>query len=81
MTLAMADNSSPLNANGVRLQAQDTEKILVTTRAFKKNDILLIVPSVICLLAHRGGVVRGLQGQTDQLWDEVNGIRFSINGT
>ena len=77
MTSAMTDDTSPLNSNGVRLKAQDREKILVTARPFKKNDILLIVPSEICLLAHRGGVVRGLHGQTDQLWDEVNEFPLS----
>ena len=65
------DNANPLSANGVRLQPRDGDKILVTTRAMKRHDIILIVPSEICLLAHRGGVVRGLHGQTDQLWDEV----------
>jgi hypothetical protein len=67
----MAETVSPLNTNGVRLQQQNGQKILVTTRAFRKGDPLLIVPCESCLLAHRGGYIGGLQGQTDQLWDEV----------
>ena len=66
-----ADAVSPLDANGVRLHGKSGEKVLVTSAAFKKGDPLLIVPSQLCLLAHRSGIVRGLGGQTDQLWDEV----------
>lgn len=69
---AMAETVSPLNTNGVRLQQQKGQKILVTTKAFRKGDPLLIVPSESCLLAHRSGYIGGLQGQTDQLWDEVS---------
>jgi hypothetical protein len=67
----MAETVSPLNTNGVRLQQKEGQKILVTTKAFRKGDPLLIVPCESCLLAHRSGYIGGLQGQTDQLWDEV----------
>ena len=66
-----AEAVSPLDANGVRLHGKSGEKVLVTSTAFNKGDPLLIVPSQLCLLAHRSGIIRGLGGQTDQLWDEV----------
>ena len=71
MPFSAAETASPLDANGVRLHGKSGEKVLVTSAAFKKGDPLLIVPSQLCLLAHRSGIIRGLGGQTDQLWDEV----------
>jgi hypothetical protein len=68
-----------LGADGITLRPYGNEQQLVSTKPFKKNDIVLTVPANICLFAHRSGAVRGLQGQTDLLWEECGDLREPLS--
>jgi len=53
--------------------------LLVASKSFKKNDILISLPLSMCILAHRSGAIRGLRGQIDWLWDICGDLRTSVS--
>ena len=51
---------------------------LVSARDIAAGDVLLKVPNEILITAHRSGVVGGLAGQTELMWDEVGDLREEV---
>ena len=64
--------------SAVALQKAGTGRGLVATRDVGAGDVLLTVPKKFLLTAHRSGVIGGLQGQTDLLWDAVGDLRQEV---
>ena len=58
-----------LDARGVRLERDCEDKgcALVCTQSVKKGAILMTLPLSKCILAHRSGALKGLQGQTEAM--------------
>ena len=69
VTAAVALEGSAREAGGRRL---------VSERDVAAGEVLLKVPNEILLTAHRSGVVGGLSGQTDLVWDEVGDLREEV---
>ena len=65
---------------GVELKAFGYgEKILVASRNFLKNEVLIGVSKSMCLLANRdGSVFSGLLGQIDASFDDVGDLRMPL---
>jgi hypothetical protein len=70
-----------LDARGVRLVRGNDGKgnSLVCAKSVKKGAILMTLPLSKCILAHRSGAVRGLQGQTEALWECAGDLRKSVD--
>ena len=51
---------------------------LVSAEDVTAGDVLLKVPNEILITAHRSGVVGGLAGQTELMWEEVGDLREEV---
>lgn len=51
---------------------------IVAARNVSSGEALLVVPSKILLTAHRSGVVGGLCGQTDLMWEAMGDLREEV---
>ena len=58
----------------VALRSGQTGRSLVATRDVDAGEALLTVPKKLLLTAHRNGVVGGLQGQTDAMWEATGDL-------
>jgi hypothetical protein len=70
--LGYAASPSPTASAGVVLQPRGNgEKVLVAQKSFGFGDVVMAVPSDMCLLVRRdGSVVSGLKGQLDASLDD-----------
>jgi len=62
-------------AAGITLRPYGNEQQLCSTRRFEKGEVILEVPASLCLFAHRSGAIRGLEGQTEVMWEECGDLR------
>jgi hypothetical protein len=62
----------------VKLQNGPNGRTLVATKDVEAGGTLLTVPQSVLLTAHRSGVIGGLQGQTDAMWDAAGDLREEV---
>lgn len=62
----------------VRIVTKPNNKYLVAARDFKPGESIVQVPVDYCLLTRRDGCCRGLQGQTDLMWESAGDLRNPI---
>ena len=54
------------------------QRSLVATRSVEAGASLLTVPKSLLVTAHRSGVIGGLAGQTDCVWDAAGDLRDEV---
>eukprot|EP00752_Nemacystus_decipiens_P006521 g5872.t1 len=52
---------------------------LVTSEGVEKGQVILEVPSDVCLWSRRDGVISGLYGQTDLCWEVAGDLRDPVS--
>eukprot|EP00903_Cladosiphon_okamuranus_P008723 g8355.t1 len=52
---------------------------LVTTEDVQEGQVILEVPSDVCLWSRRDGVISGLYGQTDLCWEVAGDLRHPVS--
>ena len=75
----LLEGTPGLDAAAVRLQRTAASgRSLVASKQVESGDLLLRVPLDVCLTAHRSGVVDGLIGQTDAMWEAAGDLREDV---
>ena len=52
---------------------------LLSSRAFLKGETIISVPLSMCLMARRDGIVQGLQGQSDLMFEVAGDLRDPVS--
>ena len=70
-----------LDTSGVKFNRNDSlsGNSIVASKSLKQGDVLITLPLSLCILANRNGEIRGLQGQTDWLWEICGDLRNDIS--
>ena len=53
-------------------------RCLVATRDIEPGETVLVIPKSLLITAHRAGMIGGLQGQTDAMWDATGDLREEV---
>lgn len=64
--------------SAVKLASRPEGRCLVTTRAVDVGETLLTVPRALLITAHRSGIIGGLQGQTEIMWEAAGDLRDDV---
>ena len=76
---ALCAQHSPMAAVALTGSAQNGGgRRLVTTRSVQAGEIILTVPPELLLTSHRSGVIAGLQGQTELMWEAAGDLRQEV---
>ena len=76
---ALCAQHSPMAAVALTGSAQNGGgRRPVTTRSVQAGEIILTVPPELLLTSHRSGVIAGLQGQTELMWEAAGDLRQEV---
>ena len=77
-SLLAADPKAATAAVELTPRSASGQRSLVATRSVEAGASLLTVPKSLLVTAHRSGVIGGLAGQTDCVWDAAGDLRDEV---